>query len=147
MPVALGLLLLLLVLSPAGTLQPGLEPPNLDATEAGAVLFADAYNSTAEIVLFKSVSASWDYYTNLTDTNGALQVGAGTGCCRGGSGRVGRAGGVPFLPTGSFRSTPRCCPGTRMHSLGTVLPPDLALRRAPAPVQQPWPRSRAWVYF
>lgn len=100
MPVALGLLLL--VLSPVGALEPGLEPPNYDATEAGAALFADAYNSTAEIVLFKSVSASWDYYTNLTATNGALQVGAGTGCCWGGSGRVGRAGRVPFLPTGSF---------------------------------------------
>uniref|UniRef100_A0A8B9ZHT4 Angiotensin-converting enzyme n=1 Tax=Anas platyrhynchos TaxID=8839 RepID=A0A8B9ZHT4_ANAPL len=72
MPVALGLLLL--VLSPVGALEPGLEPPDYDATEAGAALFADAYNRTAEIVLFKSVSASWDYYTNLTATNGALQV-------------------------------------------------------------------------
>ncbi|XP_065507211.1 angiotensin-converting enzyme isoform X2 [Caloenas nicobarica] len=68
---ALGLLL---GLSLVGALRPGLEPPQSDPTEEGAVLFASAYNSTAELVLFESVSASWDYYTNLTDENAALQV-------------------------------------------------------------------------
>lgn len=91
MPAALGLLLPWLSL--VGALQPGLEPPEFDPTEAGAVLFADAYNSTAEIVLFQSVSASWDYNTNLTTANAALQVGggvrtAGGGCCWGEEGEV-----------------------------------------------------------
>ncbi|XP_050767782.1 angiotensin-converting enzyme [Gymnogyps californianus] len=71
MPPTLGLLLWL---SLAGALQPGLEPPQYDPTEQGAALFASAYNSTAELVLFKSVSASWDYYVNLTADNAALQV-------------------------------------------------------------------------
>uniref|UniRef100_A0A672UIL1 Angiotensin-converting enzyme n=1 Tax=Strigops habroptila TaxID=2489341 RepID=A0A672UIL1_STRHB len=71
MPPALGLLL---GLSLVGALQPGLEPPEADPTEEGAALFASAYNSTAEVVLFESVSASWNYYTNLTDENAALQV-------------------------------------------------------------------------
>jgi len=74
MPPALGLLL---VLSLASALQPGLEPPQSDPTEDGAALFASAYNSTAELVLFESVSASWNYYTNLTTDNAALQVGGG----------------------------------------------------------------------
>lgn len=79
-PVAMSPVLgLLLGLSLAGALGPGLEPPESDPTEEGAVLFASAYNSTAELVLFESVSASWDYYTNLTAENAALQVGGGTG--------------------------------------------------------------------
>lgn len=82
MPAALGLLLPWLSL--VGALQPGLEPPQFDATEAGAVLFADAYNRTAEIVLFRSVSASWEYNTNLTTANAALQVGDGMGTSWGG---------------------------------------------------------------
>ncbi|XP_040473534.1 angiotensin-converting enzyme [Falco naumanni] len=73
MPPALGLLL---GLSLVGALQPGLEPPQHDPTEEGAALFASAYNSTAELVLFNSVSASWNYYTNLTTENAALQVNA-----------------------------------------------------------------------
>ncbi|XP_057277957.1 angiotensin-converting enzyme [Pezoporus wallicus] len=71
MPPALGLLL---GLSLVGALQPGLELPPADPTEEGAALFASAYNSTAELVLFASVAASWDYYTNLTAENAALQV-------------------------------------------------------------------------
>uniref|UniRef100_A0A8C8B8Z7 Angiotensin-converting enzyme n=1 Tax=Otus sunia TaxID=257818 RepID=A0A8C8B8Z7_9STRI len=55
-------------------LSPDLEPPNHDPTEEGAVLFASDYNTTAELVLFKSVSASWNYNTNLTTENAALQV-------------------------------------------------------------------------
>ncbi|NXD66074.1 ACE enzyme, partial [Eolophus roseicapillus] len=70
MPPALGLLL---GLSLVGALQPGLEPPQADPSEEGAALFASAYNSTAELVLFESVAASWDYYTNLTAENAALQ--------------------------------------------------------------------------
>lgn len=95
MPAALGLLLPWLSL--VGALQPGLEPPQSDPTEAGAVFFASEYNSTAEIVLFRSVSASWEYNTNLTTANAALQVGDGMGtsggrCCWGGGGSA-----FPFL--------------------------------------------------
>ncbi|NXR45086.1 ACE enzyme, partial [Hippolais icterina] len=71
MPAALGLLLWL---SLAGALRPDLEPPQREPTEAGAVQFAGDYNRTAEIVLFDSVSASWNYNTNLTAENAALQV-------------------------------------------------------------------------
>lgn len=88
--------LLLLFLSPAAALEASLLPPEGDPTEQGAVLFADKYNSTAEIVLFKSVNASWNYNTNLTDFNSNLQVGPllavglglGRGGCRLGAGRV-----------------------------------------------------------
>ncbi|NXU41431.1 ACE enzyme, partial [Drymodes brunneopygia] len=73
MPPALGLLL---GLSLAGALRAGLEPPQRDPTEEGAALFASDYNSTAEIVLFQSVLASWNYNTNLTAENAALQVNA-----------------------------------------------------------------------
>ncbi|NXA93401.1 ACE enzyme, partial [Melanocharis versteri] len=74
-PAAMALALgLLLWLSLAGALQPGLEPPQHDPTEEGAALFARDYNSTAELVFFESVSASWNYNTNLTAENAALQV-------------------------------------------------------------------------
>lgn len=76
MPAALGLLLWL---SLAGALRPDLEPPQHDPDEAGAASFASDYNSTAELVLFESVSASWNYTTNLTAENAAVQVGGGTG--------------------------------------------------------------------
>ncbi|NXC02997.1 ACE enzyme, partial [Orthonyx spaldingii] len=71
MPPALGLLLWL---SLAGALPPDLEPPQHEPTEAGAADFASNYNTTAETVFFQSVSASWNYNTNLTDENAALQV-------------------------------------------------------------------------
>ncbi|NXN80602.1 ACE enzyme, partial [Bombycilla garrulus] len=71
MPAALRLLLWL---SLAGALRPRLEPPQHEPTEEGAALFARDYNSTAELVLFESVSASWNYNTNLTAENAALQV-------------------------------------------------------------------------
>ncbi|NXX73935.1 ACE enzyme, partial [Urocolius indicus] len=72
MPPGLGLLLL--GLNTVFALQVDLEPPQTNPTEEGALVFASSYNSTAELVLFESVSASWDYYTNLTDENAALQV-------------------------------------------------------------------------
>lgn len=113
MPPALGLLL---GLSLVGALQPSLEPLQYEPTEEGAILFADSYNSSAEVVLFKSVSASWDYYTNLTDKNAALQVGGGTGGdvtvgvspapgLLGGGGGLGHGGDTwcgPFPPCGSL---------------------------------------------
>lgn len=37
--------------------------------------FLRDYNSTAEEVFFYSVSASWNYNTNLTEHNSKLQVG------------------------------------------------------------------------
>ncbi|XP_033975630.1 angiotensin-converting enzyme [Trematomus bernacchii] len=41
-----------------------------------ALRFLTDYNSTAEEVLFMSVSASWNYNTNITDHNSELQVNA-----------------------------------------------------------------------
>ena len=41
---------------------------------ADALRFLNEYNDTAEEVLFYSVSASWNYNTNLTDHNSKLQV-------------------------------------------------------------------------
>lgn len=73
---ALGLLL---GLSLVGALRPGLEPLQYSSSEDGAILFARDYNRTAELVLYESVSASWNYNTNLTDEKAALQVGAGWG--------------------------------------------------------------------
>ncbi|NWW44331.1 ACE enzyme, partial [Pedionomus torquatus] len=68
MPPVLGLLL---GLSLVGALSPNLE---FEPTEEGARSFANSYNDTAEEVLFSSVSASWNYNTNLTSENAALQV-------------------------------------------------------------------------
>lgn len=76
MPPALGLLL---GLSLVGALRPGLEPHQYNPTEEDATRFASDYNSTAEVVLFESVSASWNYNTNLTAENAALQVGGRDG--------------------------------------------------------------------
>uniref|UniRef100_A0A6J0TXI6 Angiotensin-converting enzyme n=1 Tax=Pogona vitticeps TaxID=103695 RepID=A0A6J0TXI6_9SAUR len=78
MPPAPGVLLLLLLLCLRATLalDDPLNPPNHPATEEGALLFAQDYNSTAETVFFESVSASWNYNTNLTDFNSQLQVAA-----------------------------------------------------------------------
>lgn len=136
MPPALGLLL---GLSLVGALQPSLEPLQYEPTEEGAILFADSYNSSAEVVLFKSVSASWDYYTNLTDKNAALQVGGGMGGDvtvgvspapgllgggGGGWGTVGTLGVVPFLPAGAFLGTSgwQTRAGTRSSGTSGVCP-------------------------
>ncbi|MED6279661.1 hypothetical protein CHARACLAT_003089 [Characodon lateralis] len=42
-------------------------------TTSDALRFLNDYNSTAEEVVFNSVSASWNYDTNLTDHNSKLQ--------------------------------------------------------------------------
>lgn len=70
------LLLLLPPLSPALALDPGLLPGNFSADEAGAQLFAENYNSSAEQVMFQSTVASWTHDTNITEENARLQVGA-----------------------------------------------------------------------
>ncbi|XP_015360274.1 angiotensin-converting enzyme isoform X1 [Marmota marmota marmota] len=64
-------LLWLLLLSPPPTLalDPELMPGNFSADEAGAQLFANSYNSSAEQVLFWSTAASWAYDTNITEEN------------------------------------------------------------------------------
>ncbi|EDM06349.1 angiotensin I converting enzyme (peptidyl-dipeptidase A) 1, isoform CRA_b [Rattus norvegicus] len=67
------LLLLLLPPSPAPALDPGLQPGNFSADEAGAQLFADSYNSSAEVVMFQSTAASWAHDTNITEENARLQ--------------------------------------------------------------------------
>ncbi|XP_068611055.1 angiotensin-converting enzyme [Brachionichthys hirsutus] len=70
------LLLLLPVVGLAGALRDGWQPGEYGRNSSEAVRFLSDYNSTAEEVLFYSVSASWDYNTNLTDHNSALQVNA-----------------------------------------------------------------------
>ncbi|KAI1884165.1 hypothetical protein AGOR_G00223630 [Albula goreensis] len=70
------LLFLPLLLGVARALPAGWLPGDYPRTEAGARLFADAYNSTAEEVFFSSTSASWTYNTNLTDHNSKQQVAA-----------------------------------------------------------------------
>ncbi|XP_077019647.1 angiotensin-converting enzyme isoform X3 [Tamandua tetradactyla] len=74
-PPLLPLLLLLLWPPPpaAPALDPGLQPGNFSADEAGAQLFAQSYNSSAEQVLFLSTAASWAHDTNITEENAQLQ--------------------------------------------------------------------------
>lgn len=66
-------LLLLLPPSPTRALDPGLQPGNFSPDEAGAQLFADSYNSSAEVVMFQSTVASWAHDTNITEENARLQ--------------------------------------------------------------------------
>ncbi|KAJ1136665.1 hypothetical protein NDU88_003080 [Pleurodeles waltl] len=67
----------LLLLVPAALgLDPAYLPGNYSKDEAGAMNFANDYNSTAEIIMFNSVSASWNYNTNLTEHNQQLQISA-----------------------------------------------------------------------
>nr|XP_057917210.1 angiotensin-converting enzyme isoform X2 [Doryrhamphus excisus] len=51
-------------------------PGEYSNTTADAARFLNDYNSTAEEVFFHSVSASWNYNTNLTEHNSQLQVNA-----------------------------------------------------------------------
>ncbi|XP_078079873.1 angiotensin-converting enzyme [Mustelus asterias] len=50
--------------------------PPYNKDEQGAALFASDYNKIAETMYFKSVSASWDYNTNLTEYNQQKQINA-----------------------------------------------------------------------
>ncbi|XP_062988088.1 angiotensin-converting enzyme [Elgaria multicarinata webbii] len=65
---------LLCCLGAALALDASLMPPAYNGTQEGARLFARDYNGTGETVFFQSVSASWDYNTNLTDFNAQRQV-------------------------------------------------------------------------
>ncbi|XP_076153977.1 angiotensin-converting enzyme [Alosa pseudoharengus] len=68
-------LLLLPLLGLSRALRPGWVPGNdYTASQEDAQRFLSDYNSTAEEVLFFSVSASWNYNTNLTNHNSDLQV-------------------------------------------------------------------------
>ncbi|XP_074199548.1 angiotensin-converting enzyme isoform X1 [Camelus bactrianus] len=70
------LLLLLLPLPPPPVvlaLDPALQPGNFTADEAGAQLFAQSFNSSAEQVLFQSTTASWAHDTNITQENAQRQ--------------------------------------------------------------------------
>ncbi|XP_021068150.1 angiotensin-converting enzyme [Mus pahari] len=69
----LSLLVLLLQPSPAPALDPGLQPGNFSPDEAGAQLFAESYNSSAEEVVFQSTAASWAHDTNITEENARRQ--------------------------------------------------------------------------
>lgn len=68
-------LVLVQVLAPSESLREEWKPPNYSDTLSDAQKFLLDYNSTAEEVMFFSQSASWNYNTNITDDNSALQVG------------------------------------------------------------------------
>lgn len=68
-------LLLLPVLGLSEALPESWLPGEYSNTTDDALTFLSDYNRTAEEVLFNSVSASWNYNTNITDHNSQLQVG------------------------------------------------------------------------
>lgn len=70
----LAALLLLPVLGFSVALPASWLPGEYTNTTADAQKFLNDYNSTAEEVFFYSVSASWNYNTNITDHNSKLQV-------------------------------------------------------------------------
>lgn len=69
-----SVLLLLPVLGLSGALPGSWMPGEYLNTTGDAQRFISDYNDTAEEVLFHSVSASWNYNTNITDHNSQLQV-------------------------------------------------------------------------
>lgn len=60
----------------AVAVPPDWLPGSYETTDAEADRFAQDYSIVAERVLFLSVSASWNYNTNLTQHNAQLQVNA-----------------------------------------------------------------------
>ncbi|XP_028675845.1 angiotensin-converting enzyme [Erpetoichthys calabaricus] len=60
----------------ASSLFPSELPNDYPKTEEGARNFTKDYNASAEAVLFRSVSASWEYNTNLTEYNQIKQIDA-----------------------------------------------------------------------
>ncbi|XP_029068873.1 angiotensin-converting enzyme isoform X1 [Monodon monoceros] len=74
-PPLLSLLLLLLPPPPPVVLalDPALQPGNFSADEAGAQVFAESFNSSAEQVLFHSTAASWAHDTDINEENARRQ--------------------------------------------------------------------------
>lgn len=70
-----SVVLLLPVLGLSWALPSNWLPGEYEDTAADALRFLSDYNSTAEEVLFHSISASWNYNTNITSYNSELQVG------------------------------------------------------------------------
>lgn len=70
-----SVLLLLPVLGLSGALLNSWLPGDYSDTTTDVLRFLSDYNSTAEEVLFYSVSASWNYNTNISNYNSELQVG------------------------------------------------------------------------
>ncbi|XP_056285839.1 angiotensin-converting enzyme [Pseudoliparis swirei] len=71
-----SVLLLLPVLGLSEAMPASWIPGDYLGTKDDALMFLSDYNSTAEEVLFNSVSASWNYNTNITDHNSKLQINA-----------------------------------------------------------------------
>lgn len=69
-----SVLLLLPVLGVSVALPANWLPGTFNDTLEGLQAFLSQYDSTAEEVFFHSVSASWNYNTNLTQHNSELQV-------------------------------------------------------------------------
>ncbi|MEQ2281323.1 hypothetical protein AMECASPLE_029036 [Ameca splendens] len=74
--VRMALLLLLPALMLCEALPAIWVPGDYANNISDALRFLSDYNSTAEEVFFNSVSASWNYNTNLTEHNSKLQVAA-----------------------------------------------------------------------
>ncbi|XP_041029546.1 angiotensin-converting enzyme isoform X1 [Carcharodon carcharias] len=72
----LWLLALLLLIGGSCALDPQYGPKNYSMDEQGAKLFVKDYNGPAQIIYFKSVSASWEYNTNLNKYNQQKQIDA-----------------------------------------------------------------------
>lgn len=82
------LVLLMMLMLPvpglSGALTASWTPGEYPNTAADALRFLGDYNATAEEVFFNSMSASWNYNTNITDHNAKLQVGQLMESCSGG---------------------------------------------------------------
>lgn len=91
-----------------GALDEAWLPGTYVDTTPDALRFLSDYNSTAEQVLFYSVSASWNYNTNLTEHNSNLQV------------RDDPGPGLHLPPTAGTRSSPL---GSVAASAGTSAAP------------------------
>ncbi|XP_040032505.2 angiotensin-converting enzyme [Gasterosteus aculeatus] len=72
----LVMMLMLPVPGLSGALTASWTPGEYPNTAADALRFLGDYNATAEEVFFNSMSASWNYNTNITDHNAKLQVNA-----------------------------------------------------------------------
>lgn len=67
--------MLLPVLALSEALRVNWLPLEYSDNKTEALEFLANYNSSAEEVFFQSQSASWNYSTDITDENSALQVG------------------------------------------------------------------------
>ncbi|XP_072270719.1 angiotensin-converting enzyme [Pyxicephalus adspersus] len=70
----LTLLLGLLLVGSTLALDSSYLPGNYGSSETEAQRFVSDFNSTAELIFYKSVEASWTYNTNITEHNSQQQI-------------------------------------------------------------------------